>query len=93
MILPRYFHHAPIDYRPPFLAANLHRVSTTISWCTQRNIQHDIASTIYPMSPETVADRINHDVTGVVDVEVPCSGDELHKRVGERIVWCTVYSD
>ncbi|KAL7539216.1 hypothetical protein ACHAXR_009110 [Thalassiosira sp. AJA248-18] len=37
-----------------------------------------------------VVEKINRDVTGVVDVEVAWSGAELHKRVGERIVRCTV---
>jgi len=37
-----------------------------------------------------VVEKINRDVTGVVDVEVAWSGAELHKRVGERIVKCTV---
>ena len=37
-----------------------------------------------------VADKINRDVIGVVDVEVLWSGAELHKQVGERIVRCTV---
>ena len=69
---------------------NLHRISATISWCTQHNIQHNIVNTILPMSPKMVADEIIRDVTSVVDVEVLWSGVELHKRVGERIVWCTV---
>jgi len=37
-----------------------------------------------------VVEKINRDVTGVVDVEVAWSGAELHRRVGERIVRCTV---
>ena len=90
MILPRYSHHAPIDYHPPFLATNLHCGSTTISWCTQRNIQHNIANTILPMSPRMITDKINWDVTGVVDVKVAWSGAELHKWLGEQIVMCMV---
>lgn len=37
-----------------------------------------------------VVEKINRDVTGVVDVEVAWTGAELHRRVGERIVKCTV---
>ncbi|KAL7532425.1 hypothetical protein ACHAWF_005174 [Thalassiosira exigua] len=37
-----------------------------------------------------VGSEINRDVSGVVDVEVRWSGMELHRRVGERVVRCTV---
>ncbi len=37
-----------------------------------------------------VVEKINRDVTGVIDVEVEWTGAELHRRVGERIVRCTV---
>lgn len=37
-----------------------------------------------------VVEKINRDVTGVLDVEVGWTGAELHRKVGERIVTCTV---
>ena len=59
----------------------VHRVSTTISWCTQHNIQHDTANKILPIFPEMVADKINRDVTGLIDilpVFVPALWDRMN---------------
>ena len=65
----------------------------------QRRCERLPTSLVYPQDEapadvsailRVVVEKVNRDVTGVIDVEVGWTGAELHRRVGERIVRCTV---
>ena len=60
------------------------RLPTSLTY-TQDKAPADVSAIL-----RVVVDKINRDVKGVVDVEVNWSGAELHKRVGEHVVKCTV---
>ena len=38
-----------------------------------------------------IVERVNHELAGVVDVEVLFTGSDIHRRVGSRFVQCSVF--
>ncbi len=65
-------------------AQKCERLPTSLTY-SQATAPADVSAIL-----RVVVEKINRDVTGVVDVEVAWTGAELHRRVGERIVRCTV---
>eukprot|EP00574_Skeletonema_japonicum_P002779 CAMPEP_0201713990 /NCGR_PEP_ID=MMETSP0593-20130828/634_1 /ASSEMBLY_ACC=CAM_ASM_000672 /TAXON_ID=267983 /ORGANISM="Skeletonema japonicum, Strain CCMP2506" /LENGTH=983 /DNA_ID=CAMNT_0048203211 /DNA_START=52 /DNA_END=3003 /DNA_ORIENTATION=- len=63
---------------------NCERLPTSLTY-SQATAPADVSAIL-----RVVVEKINRDVTGVLDVEVAWTGAELHRRVGERIVRCTV---
>jgi len=64
--------------------AKCERLKTSLTY-SQENAPQDISS-VLPL----IVERVNRELSGVVDVEVLFTGSEIHRRVGKHTVQCLV---